>query len=132
MENKMKEVAKLLGVAIGEEFDVVEYEDHSPYCLHMDCGLVDCGGECSSKMLVHLLMGRFTIKRIPFKPNYGDDYYCVTSLNGTVSRINWKGYIIDYYCYNANNCFRTFEEITEEDIQRIVKEMKGPYEKEDK
>ncbi|MDD3123935.1 MAG: hypothetical protein PHC62_10600 [Candidatus Izemoplasmatales bacterium] len=47
---------------------------------------------------------------------------------GVIRSTNWLGYAVDYYYYNARNCFRTEEEITDEIKQRILQEMKGKYE----
>ena len=81
--------------------------------------------EVVDEILVNLIQGSDRIVKIPFKPKRAERYYFVNKYG----EVGWESWVdeIDYYRFNAKNCFRTEEEITEEDIERIVTEMKSKY-----
>lgn len=124
--NKMEEVAKLLGVAIGEKFNIVE-SNIEQYYLDGEYGLINYNNGICNDGLIKLLTGKNTIEKLPFRPEFEEYYFCI-SMGETIFRSIWVNYTEDYYRYNTKNCFRTKEEITQEDIDRVIKEMKGPYE----
>lgn len=127
MENKMEEVAKLLGVELREEFNIKGRNIcicNNPYLL-TDKGLIDSNGVFSCGTFTWLFRGDLTIEKIPFKPKHFETYYYVNVHGGIDDKCFDDE--SDYYRYNANNCFRTSEEITDEDKERIVKEMRGKY-----
>ena len=65
-ENKMKEVAKLLGVEMGVPFNVKHKEgtkaQYNPYTLK-DKGLYDKDNDCCELMLTHLLNGIYEVEK---------------------------------------------------------------------
>lgn len=75
-ENKMREVAALLGVEIGEEFCVNGRPD--VYKITQD-GLEAAGsGKCwciNNALLPFLIMGEFEIKKKLWKPSNEESYY---------------------------------------------------------
>lgn len=105
--NHMAEVAKLLGVKLGEEFEVglcrVSY-------ILTEEGLfsVNTKNEAAS-MLTYILNGTAAIHRGPWKPNKGDGYWTVMN-DGSVHYATWYGDIIDVNCYKLGNCYRTNKE----------------------
>lgn len=76
--NYIKEVEKLLGYEIGEEFNVIyntgEYSKFNPYRF-TDNNLVDKDGDNSSDVLILLLTGYYTTEKIPFVPKMGEKFF---------------------------------------------------------
>jgi len=123
--NKMKEVANMFGVELYEPFNIVG-ESYNPYRIALN-GLVDCDGDRCPIAQNGLLLGRLHIEKLPFKPKYDDGYYWVSCV-GKINSSTWHNNTQDYCLFNVGNCFRTSEEISVDDVDRIVKEMKGKYE----
>lgn len=76
-KNYMPEVAKILGVEIGEEFDILVNETemlvHGPYKI-IDNEIVDYVG-CKTKSLLYgLLTGEYTLQKRPWRPKVGDAF----------------------------------------------------------
>ena len=107
MANYMAEVAKMLGVELGEKFYVGPY--NLTYVL-LDDGVhnVSSGLLCPDS-LTDLLSGKWIIKRKPWKPSAGDQYWYVSS-NGSVDYYCWTDDILDFLTYKLGNCYRTREE----------------------
>ena len=135
MTELMQMVIDKLGVKVGEEFRLRDVNNHiSPSKYYFD----DVG-KLGSPENVHkynlegfflgLFTGEYQIEKLSFKPEHAEKYYFVNKY-GEIGWENWIDYEIDYYRFNAKNCFRTEEEITEEDKKRIVTEMKSKYESE--
>ena len=125
--NYMPEVLKMLGVEVGEEFNVANWCSN-PYKFDKNYELrTKYNSAVESSNLFNLLKGICEIEKLPWKPKDGENYWCVIA-NGDKVKVLWCGYMKDFYLYNAGNCFRTHEEITDEIKQRILSEMKGKYE----
>ena len=120
--NRMKEVAKLKGVSLNEEFKIMGFI----YKFTLK-GLEDGNGCICNHVLKKLLTGELQIEKLPFKPKYDDGYYWVSCV-GKINSSTWHYNTQDYCLFNVGNCFRTSEEISVDDIDRIVKEMKVKYE----
>lgn len=117
MANHMAEVAKMLGIELGEEFEI----DLNNVALYMYAVLTDEGlkvnktnmiaplQNSSSEILEWILCGLVTIKRKPWKPEIDETYWCV-STQGVVSLSSWKNDIIDVHLYKLGNCYHTYEE----------------------
>jgi len=125
--NRMNEIANMFGVQLDEEFNVIgnDYTERNPLKF-TEKGLIDTGGFLHSSVLKRLLIGELQIEKLPFKPKYDDRYYWIDH-EEEINQSGWFHESFDFYCFNAGNCFRTKEEITQEDIDRILKEMKGKY-----
>lgn len=122
MKNYMEEVAKMLGVEIGEEFEV-RYQGPTAYHIiarFSDDGIVLVRGNCEwgnlinternrSAILYDLLNGAATIVRKPWKPKNGECYYYVNPNGGTFGA-HWNNCSCDFYNYKLGNCYRTPEE----------------------
>ena len=125
--NYMPEVLKMLGVEVGEEFNVTNWCSN-PYKFDKNYELrTKYNSTVESSNLFNLLKGICEIEKLPWKPKEGDFYHCVLH-NNTVVFHRWSSKWYDYYCYNSGNCFKTGREITGEIKQRILSEMKGKYE----
>lgn len=98
--NYMKEVAKLLGYEIGEEFNIIydngEYPPYNPFKF-TETSLVDKDGYNSNDVLILLLTGNYTAEKIPFVPKIGEDYWTYSDgVNAPVIR----SYYWDNDCYD--------------------------------
>lgn len=109
MDNKnyWPEIAKMLGVEIGEEFVIESY--FSRYCINED-GLQSTNKSVDlKKVLIVLLSGECAIKKLPWKPKQ-DDVYFYWNPEGSLCRTNYRiTSTHDNYCVAHNNCFRTKE-----------------------
>lgn len=119
MTNHMEEVAKMLGVELDEEFEIVRsstgewianayitndslyYSKYNPIYK-----------EFSGYTLLWLLKGSYTVNQKPqkpWKPRLGEIYWNV-SMNGTVDYYVWGGYRLDVCNYKLGNCYQTERE----------------------
>lgn len=123
--NYMKEVAEMLGVEIGEEFDIILPEnipsEYNPFKIG-ERGLVGKNGNLANDYLLTLLNGISEIKKSPWKPKYGEWFWIVKS-TGRVISIKNLGAESDAGLIEFGNCFKTQEEaITHAD--EMVAKMK--------
>lgn len=111
--NYMPEVAKMLGVEIGEEFDILVNETemlvHGPYKI-TDNAIVDYVG-CKTKTLLYgLLTGEYTLQKRPWRPTEGEWFYHIYGNGGglTAKFFNFNN-VYDLALLNMGNCFPTKE-----------------------
>ena len=111
MANYIPEVAKMLGVELGEEF---ECSNGYKYVLRED-GIIESkyidkvSTNTFSSVLVALLNGNLTIKRKPWKPKKDDLYYYVDQ-EGFVISNRWYNSYTEVLLYKLGNCYRIREE----------------------
>lgn len=105
--NYMKDVAELLGVNLGEEFEI-EGNPFKPYKL-TEKGLIDRNDYKCDYTLTSLLMGECKVIK---KPKKGDGYYSIR-IGGSVDVLTWFEDTYDYMAIALGNCFRTEEEAKE-------------------
>lgn len=116
MVNYMPEVAKMLGVELGERFKIVHVGSNKPisefnyYFTYKDIEIDAEGRACPSEyLLTHLIYGDYTIKREPWKPAYDEPYWCV-ECNGVIYKAIWVNFSVDMMYYKLGNCYRTKQE----------------------
>ena len=106
----MNEVAKLLGVRIGEHFDIdtkqgkFMFDNGGLYSMHKQMH--------SPYILFQLLTGELEIKpqpAQPWKPQFGESYYLITP-GGAVEPSTWLNAVIDITMYKLGNCYITATE----------------------
>lgn len=114
MANHIAEVAKMLGVELGEEFEVSRYP--SVDCTIKEGGLYIRGKDTQDNfstygdvILINLLRGECTIKRKPWKPSIDDTFWSVDQ-NGDLISSKWRKYTEQLDLYKLGNCYRTYEE----------------------
>lgn len=113
-KNYLPEIARMLGVEIGEEFDIV-YEtgkkaDWGPYKI-THAGLVgEAGGQTLHiRAFFNLLAGNYTIQKRPWRPEE-DGQYWVIYPDGFIRSYNFsKSSLSDLAFLNMGNCFPTKE-----------------------
>ena len=109
--NYIPEVAKMLGVELGKEF---ECSNGYKYVLRED-GIIESkyidkvSTNTFSSALVALLNGTLTIKRKPWKPKKDDLYYYVDQ-EGFVISNRWYNSYTEVLLYKLGNCYRIREE----------------------
>lgn len=126
-KNYMPEVAKMLGVEIGEEFDILVNETemlvHGPYKI-MDNAIVDYVGSKTKNLLYGLLTGEYTIQKCPWRPKEGGWFYHIYGNCGGVTAkfFNFNN-VYDLALLNMGNCFPT-----KEAAEAAVPEMLAKFE----
>ena len=127
----MQMVIDKLGVKVGERFKLRcgDYIVDGSYHFDIDGLLQNENNVDYSYYSIRLVLGEYQIEKLPFKPGSQQKYQTVNDY-GDVIVTHWWGNTVDYYRFNAKNCFRKEEKITEEDKKRIIAEMKSKYESE--
>lgn len=133
-KNLIPEIAKMLGVELGEEFKV-KGDDEQTYRFDAD-GLkviYSClrkkRGAFANAMLGSLLAGEEEIVKIPWKPKKGDGYYTFEIFRGkwVVRSLWWTGAPCTYALLDKGWVFRTKEE-AEAALPKVAAEMGVEYE----
>ena len=98
MANKMKELAGIFGVELGEDFNLKDkdgvYLEYNPYRF-TDGGIVDKDEDGINSMLcMQLIRGNYTIEKAPFVPKDGEKYWTCIS--------NYNTVVIHSYYWNGN------------------------------
>lgn len=113
--NYMPEVAKMLGVELGEIFEIQIDENKTFQFRFTESGFQCFNGKMWDEDTIAvaclnlLLVGKYTIKRKPWKPKEGESYYIV-AINGSIGMEEWWAETIDMNYYKIGNCYRTREE----------------------
>lgn len=129
--NYYKQVAKMLGVELNEEFDI-NYMNGYRYQLTEDGLMFKDKSRTtwlvySSPILSKLLRGDYSIVKLPWKPKNGEHYYVYSTYHKTVIETKWLGVTEDLLYWNIGNCFRTREEASKkgkEIMEKIEKEYR--------
>lgn len=132
-KNLIPEIARMLGVEIGEEFKVKGRE----YIFHfVNNGLIAYRTDGSvlpyENCLTHflwLINGEEEIVKIPWKPKKGDAYYTfeVFRSKWVVRSLWWTGAPCNYALLDKGWVFRTKEE-AEDALTKVAAEMGVEYE----
>ena len=114
MANHMAEVAKMLGVELGEEFEVSVYSSRKYKITESGISVYDddiwkSSMPSASFILENLLVGRCTIERKPWKPSV-DDILWLVDQNGDLISSKRRKYTEQLVLYKIGNCYRTYEE----------------------
>ena len=136
-KNLIPEIARMLGVEIGEEFKIKGYEEWF-YKFDNDRGLMFKHND-DVKMPVApvsvyvaflaLLRGECEIIKLPWKPKKGDAYYTFEVFRGkwVVRSLWWTGAPCNYALLDKGWVFRTKEE-AEDALPKVAKKMGVEYE----
>ena len=121
--DKMNEVAKMLGVELGEKFNIEGYAFNP--CTITETNLIDADDSIRDDMLVKLIAGFNTIKKLSFKPNKGDIYWTYSDYYGA-GEYTWEYDMTDLINYRAGMVFRTERELRN-NRDKIKKELEDYY-----
>ena len=133
-KNLIPEIARMLGVEIGEEFKVEGVADKT-YKFIID-ELIVCGEKnanhgyvSANMMLVSLAKGDANLIKLPWKPKKGDAYYTFEVFRGkwVVRSLWWTGAPCSYALLDKGWVFRTKEE-AEDALTKVAAEMGVEYE----
>lgn len=132
--NLIPEIAKKLGVEIGEKFKVAEYKYYLFWFENENLMFMLNNNDAlhlyaNSKMWGDILAGKVNIIKLPWKPRIGDIYYCAY-FRGTMDKCRttnfmWNDHFIDFMNFKIGNCFKTEEEVQnhkQEIYDRLTKE----------
>ena len=130
-KNLIPEVAKLLGVEIGEKFMIRQnkyiFED-SIFMIDKDNGLLqvlnDGNFEEENAALYHVLSGKIEIIKLPWNPEYGDGFYFPSVNTKGVLYGAWYGATLDYALRALGMVYRTYEE-AEKNFAEDFKKLTG-------
>lgn len=118
MENKMKEIANMFGVELGEEFEV---KFKQPSTCMATAKFTESGLDVinhniyiltphwKEDIFINLLTGTYSIERKPWKPKSNERYYSIGT-DGDIETGTWLNDFLDYTLYKIGNCYRTPEE----------------------
>lgn len=114
-KNYMADIAKMLGVELGEEFRVSGDDTISENVFKIDeKGLIvkECGDFwCEPDIrLDEILCGDIEIIKPPYEPKKGDVYFFVDTYCKCVSQFQWDDCPFDYAMRALNMVYRTQEE----------------------
>lgn len=131
-KNLIPEIAKMLGVEIGEDFKIKGYTEQT-YRFDDD-GLKVIYSYLMKKtfanvMLGSLLAGKAEIVKLPWKPKKGDAYYTFEIFRGkwVVRSLWWTGAPCSYALLDKGWVFRTEKE-AEAALPAVAEEMGVEYE----
>ena len=97
--NKIKEVAKLLGCEVGEEFNIIyntgKYSVRNPFKFS-ETDLLDKFGGVFADYIGWLITGEYKIEKIPFVPKMGENYWTYSA--------GFTLPVIEYYSW-GNSCY---------------------------
>ena len=113
MANHMAEVAKMLGVEIGEAFTIIDLLGNKSSELYYftDTDLMINGSShcAESSILYNLIVGCYCIKRKSWKPKYNELFWVVHP-DGDIVEYIWPNSVYSNSNYKLGNCYRTKEE----------------------
>ena len=137
--NLIPKICEMLGVEIGEEFDLCNGMDSSIrmgciYKFSNDCLMCadeddkDCFGVASDKTLRCILNGSLKIIKIPFQPKEGERYWyvCWDLITKAPYVTDSEFCDVDMCCHHkyCGNCFRTQAE-AEREKYNIYEKLTG-------
>ena len=115
--NLIPKICELLGMEVGEEFKVTRYDNvvfrFDETSLQFYSHLTNEWRETSDELYKMIMKGDTEVKRLPFKPKNGEQYYRIfIHRDGdiNINRDTWVDWTTDYMCTYCGNCFRTRDE----------------------
>lgn len=134
-KNLIPQIAQMLGVEIGEEFQIKEYGEriyrfaNSGLQLIYDNGVRNLN-TTTNMALSGLLSGDFEIVKMPWKPKLNERYWTfMSSLEGGklyVLNYMWDNSVIDVALHKVGWVFRTCEE-AQAALPAVAKELGVEY-----
>ena len=113
-KNLIPEIAKLLGVEIGEEFIIENADRKEIVLLAMDGFHVIQPNNVLSpdhgRLLSKVLQGLYEVKKKPWVPKKDERYYIPSVSNQCVQKYFWHEYTLDFAMKALGMIYRTKEE----------------------
>ena len=134
--NKMKEVANILGLELNQEF-IVRYDKYNERLRITERGIEffiyrdKVWTTCDFISLEDLVTGKYQIENTPFKPQVGETYFYVSSSGGSHEEIFtdstvWREDFIDLSRFYFGNCFIT-QTAADNNKDRIIEKLQTKY-----
>ena len=108
-KNYMPEIAKMLGVELGEIFKMTNYNSLYRF-TERGLEFEGTAGWCLSERIEWLLTGRNKILKLPWQPKEGDRYYFPATDFQYSCPETWDNHPIDFALKEAGMAFKTKEE----------------------
>ena len=115
-KNLIPQIAKMLGVEMGEKFNVKDIDDIDDwiqaYLTKDGLMLLDVymhNGD-AHKYLARLITGKLEHRKLPWEPKHGESYYCPSIRQRKVMQPMWAGDTRDYALKAIDMVYRTKEE----------------------
>lgn len=123
-KNYMADVAKMLGVELGEEFKMDGSDKILKFYKNGLC--FQCGGAWlrADSNLIDLIKGGSKIVKLPWQPKVGDEYYYPSFDLKRVSNSRWNDETFDFAYKEAGMVFKTKKEC-EEALPELRKKYLG-------
>lgn len=120
-KNYMPEIAKMLGVEVGEIFKMTNYNSLYRFT---ERGLEFKGtaGWCLSERIEWLLTGRNEILKLPWQPKKGEKFYMPSPDFEHALCDYWDGYPSDFALKEAGMVFKT-----EKECEDALPNMRAKY-----
>lgn len=130
-KNLIPEIARMLGVELGEEFQIKNF-DGLTYKFNLD-GLSATPDNrtyvSAANALVALVIGKLEITKLPWKPKKGDTFYTFASiLNKWVVRIAWWDQTPNHYALLDKGWVYRSEKEAQAALPAVAKELGVEYE----
>lgn len=120
-KNYMADVAKVLGVEIGEWFKIsknakiceeltYKFTPRGLYVEFIDNEGTGYFDAVDGKYWAGILNGEFEIVKLPWKPKNGDKYYYPGIFKKDICATCFNGCTVDYALLSLGMCYRTYEE----------------------
>lgn len=110
-KNYMQDVARMLGVELGEEFKL---DGRKTKYKFTEKGLYfyapDGWWQCSNVLLPKILKGELEIIKLPWQPKRGEEYYYPSGDFRHSQKLTWSNHPMDFGLKEAGMIFRTAEE----------------------
>lgn len=126
-KNLMPDVAKLLGVELGEEFIIENADRKETVVLAADGFHViqpnDVLGPDHGKLLSNVLQGLYEVKKLPWEPKSCDSYYVLNAKTGRIECYSWGATTFDLALKALGVIYRTREKAEAhlaEDYERLT------------
>lgn len=135
-KNLIPEIAKMLGVEVGEEFKV-KGDDELTYIFTDDglkvtfAGGIEIAQTSINSDFVALVMGKDEVVKLPWKPKKGEDYYTFSfgclSEEWVVVKQQWDAHPYERALLDKGWVYRTCEE-AQAALPKVAAEMGVEYE----
>lgn len=123
-KNYMQDVARMLGVELGEEFKIKDFEPVYKLTDYGLCVKVDSveWHEMSGDSFIQLIKGDYEIIKLPWQPKKGEVYCRPMDGFEDVDFDNWSNHPIDFALKESGMIFRT-----EEECRAALPELRKKY-----
>ena len=109
-KNYMQDVARMLGVELGEEFKIDGSNLIYKFFENGLCCKCDGAWLPAKYQFLDLIKGELEIVKLPWQPKKGDKYYRPYAYFKCADVSLWEGYSLDFALKEAGMIFRTKEE----------------------